>query len=229
MNLFLVRHGMVVFNQHDGLKRLEDPSSEWITEKGGTPLLAQGRMQAVLTGKKLAAVDFDAIYVSPLMRTVMTAAEIARQQKTRKYLEIWPELQEARSPSSNLFSKEDMEKVWPYITYPEKMENTCWTGEECGTDELHFEYARAERVIAKIKEKHPGAENILIVSHGMFIEEYLLPVIFGIPPEKKFRYHFWISNCGITKIEFRDNDELAVDTLNETTHLEETSIDKIFC
>lgn len=220
---------MVVFNQHDGKNREPDPSFEWITEKGETPLLPQGKLQAMLTGKKLAAVNFDAILVSPFMRTVMTAAEIARQQNNKQYLEIWPELQEARSPYDKMFSKEDMEKIWPYITYPENTASTCWTSETEGTDELHFEYARAERVISRIKERFTGNENVLIVSHGMFIEEYLLPVIFGIAPEKKFRYHFWISNAGITKIEFRDNDELAVDTLNETTHLEETCIDKIFC
>ena len=84
MNLFLVRHGMVRFNQYDGVNREPDPSCEWITEKGDTPLLPQGRTQAMLTGKKLAAVDFDAILVSPFMRTVMTAAEIARQQKKKK-------------------------------------------------------------------------------------------------------------------------------------------------
>lgn len=67
--VYLVRHGQTAWNREEVFRGRAD-----------IPLNATGRKEAQLTGQYLRGISMDAIYSSPLSRTLETAEAIARYQ-----------------------------------------------------------------------------------------------------------------------------------------------------
>ena len=85
-------------------------------------------------------------------------------------------------------------------------------------------YARALKVIEKIKNKHRNHENVIIVAHGMFINQ-LIKAALNIPCGAM---RLSVYNASVTKINFCDDAPVKLALSNDVSHLKETDGEKLF-
>ncbi len=85
-------------------------------------------------------------------------------------------------------------------------------------------YERAKRVIEKIKAKHRNHENVIIVAHGMFLNQ-LIKAALGISYDLM---RLSVYNASVTKINFCDNELTKLALQNDISHLIETDGEKLF-
>jgi broad specificity phosphatase PhoE len=137
--LLLVRHGETDWNRDGRYQGHADP-----------PLNEAGRAQAHELARRLAHVEFDALYTSDLRRAAETAEIIVAGRNLP--LTTDPGLREIDVGS------------WSGLTRAEIEERFPGTSEHDGESrEAHLE--RMLRTVTRIADAHPG-ERVLIVSHG---------------------------------------------------------------
>ena len=85
-------------------------------------------------------------------------------------------------------------------------------------------YDRAKKVIDKIKSKHRNHENVIIVAHGMFLNQ-LIKAALEIPYDLM---RLSVYNASVTKINFCDNELTKLALQNDVAHLAETDGEKLF-
>ncbi len=85
-------------------------------------------------------------------------------------------------------------------------------------------YERAKRVIERIKTKHRNHENVVIVAHGMFLNQ-LIKASLGIPYDLM---RLSVYNASVTKINFCDDEPTKLALQNDISHLAETDGEKLF-
>ncbi len=85
-------------------------------------------------------------------------------------------------------------------------------------------YARAQRVIEKLKAKHQNHENVIVVAHGMFLNQ-LIKAALNIPYDAM---RLSVYNASVTKINFCENEPPKLALQNDVSHLKETDGEKLF-
>lgn len=90
------------------------------------------------------------------------------------------------------------------------------TAEEC--------YQRAMKVIERIKENHRNHENVVLVAHGMFLNQ-LIKAALNIPYDAM---RLSIYNASVTKINFCDSEPVKLALQNDVSHLKESDGEKLF-
>lgn len=85
-------------------------------------------------------------------------------------------------------------------------------------------YERAKKVIEKLKVKHRNHENVIVVAHGMFLNQ-LIKAALDIPC-KTMRLSVY--NASVTKINFCDTEPPKLALQNDVSHLRETDGEKLF-
>lgn len=85
-------------------------------------------------------------------------------------------------------------------------------------------YERAKKVIEKIKSKHRSHENVIIVAHGMFLNQ-LIKAALDIPYDLM---RLSVYNASVTKINFCDDELTKLALQNDISHLTETDGEKLF-
>ncbi len=85
-------------------------------------------------------------------------------------------------------------------------------------------YERAKKVIKKITSNHRNHENVIIVAHGMFLNQ-LIKAALDIPCEAM---RLSVYNASVTKINFCDNEPPKLALQNDVSHLLETDGEKLF-
>lgn len=85
-------------------------------------------------------------------------------------------------------------------------------------------YERAKKVIDRIKSKHRNHENVIIVAHGMFLNQ-LIKASLGVPYELM---RLSVYNASVTKINFCDSEPVKLALQNDVSHLLETDGEKLF-
>lgn len=85
-------------------------------------------------------------------------------------------------------------------------------------------YARAKKVIEKIKSVHQNHENVIIVAHGMFLNQ-LIKAALGIPYDLM---RLSVYNASVTKINFCHTAPTKLALQNDVAHLQETDGEKLF-
>lgn len=85
-------------------------------------------------------------------------------------------------------------------------------------------YERAKKVVKKITEKHRNHENVIVVAHGMFLNQ-LIKAALDIPC-KTMRLSVY--NASVTKINFCDTEPPKLALQNDVSHLRETDGEKLF-
>ena len=150
--LFLVRHAVTADTGHK--------LTGW-TE--GVPLTEEGRAQAEIAAKGLAHVDFDAIYSSPIDRTMETAKAIAKPHGLK--------VQVRRGIGEIQYGR------WTNRPLKSLMRTKLWTTVQRFPSAARFPdgetlrdvQARALSEIEKIAEEHPKGK-VCCVSHGDVIK-----------------------------------------------------------
>lgn len=212
MNLFIARHGQSYGNI--GQCKSMDP--------GLTPL---GCEQARLLGERLAAVRFDCIISSSMIRTLATANAVAiRQPGGPAPVEVLPDLMEQGTDPEYRPCCEEMLQYCPtaqMYTIPTAAggDGTPVINEVKGTPQY---MERADRVIAYLRRRFndfSGEENVLLVTHGGFANPLVYSAA-GITPA----LHFLIrhTNTGLTRIQYaliNDRPVARIFFLNDIAHL----------
>lgn len=85
-------------------------------------------------------------------------------------------------------------------------------------------YERAKKVVERIKEKHNNHENVIIVAHGMFLNQ-LIKAALGIPYNLM---RLSVYNASVTKINFCFDEPTKLALQNDISHLIETDGEKLF-
>lgn len=85
-------------------------------------------------------------------------------------------------------------------------------------------YSRAKRVIEKIKAKHQSHENVIVVAHGMFLNQ-LIKAALNIPYDTM---RLSVYNASVTKINFCHDEPPKLALQNDISHLKETDGEKLF-
>lgn len=85
-------------------------------------------------------------------------------------------------------------------------------------------YARALRVIEKLKSNHRNHENVIVVAHGMFLNQ-LIKAALNIPCNAM---RLSVYNASVTKINFCDDEPPKLALQNDVSHLKETDGEKLF-
>ena len=85
-------------------------------------------------------------------------------------------------------------------------------------------YERAKRVVEKLKAKHRSHENVIVVAHGMFLNQLIIAAL-DIPC-KTMRLSVY--NASVTKINFCENEPPKLALQNDVSHLLKTDGEKLF-
>lgn len=85
-------------------------------------------------------------------------------------------------------------------------------------------YERAKKVVEKITMKHRNHENVIVVAHGMFLNQ-LIKAALNIPCEAM---RLSVYNASVTKINFCDGAPVKLALQNDVSHLLETDGEKLF-
>jgi broad specificity phosphatase PhoE len=147
--LLLVRHGATTLSAEDRFAGATD-----------IPLSDEGRSQAAALAERLRDDPIDAIYCSPMRRTLETASIIAEPHALTPVSR--PALREIDHGHWEGLTRHDVESRFKdeYARWEEDPFSTTPTGGECGVDVM----ARALPVIRTIVEAHHG-QQVVVVSH----------------------------------------------------------------
>ena len=179
-----------------------------------TPLSPRGRKQSEATARAIASEKFDAIYSSDLPRAIETASPLARL--TSVTLEPTEALRERSvGVMEGLTFEEAAEQ------HPEQYQALLRRDFEhvlLGGESYRQMLDRASRKLDETIEQHKGG-RIAIFTHTGTICILILHLMGALDaPELK---PVWIatSNCGITRMELRDDGFIRVIVINDTRHL----------
>jgi len=148
--LYIVRHGETEWNRDGKLQGWKD-----------APLTDKGKRQAEALRERLKEIEFDAVYCSPLGRTLKTA-EIVMDGKDVSLIKD-ERLKEINMGEWEGTKGEEIKKRFPEM-YSDFWERPHIYTPICG-ESFHDLKDRIIPFIEEILEKHED-ENILIVSHG---------------------------------------------------------------
>jgi phosphoserine phosphatase len=192
--VILVRHGESTSNVAgivQGRGNLHQPELQ-------STLTEKGHQQAILAGKALGNLPFDAAYVSPLVRTQQTAANIFKSLLTPPAISTHDDLCEI---DLTLWEGLDFELV--RSQFPEAYQN--WQshprqfrlGDRYPIVEL---FDQAHNFLEEILPKHKG-ETILLVGHSG-INRAIIVTALGIGIDSYHRIQQY--NCAISVLNFSD-------------------------
>ena len=212
LQLIIVRHARSWGNVDN-----EKYSRELGYYKEDPPLSDMGLLQAKLLGDRLAMGHIDALFSSPLTRTIETAHEIASAREDNLSIFCLADLLECDTlPGFAGCSHEKIHRLFPEVI-PEISEPTITGGMlSLSAETPESKKERASRVVNYMKKNYCNGETVVLVTHGGFIE-YLVRNILGIADHEGYRISS--NNSSVTKFKFYDNGKVKQSYANDTSHL----------
>lgn len=192
LTLYITRHGETVWNTQ---KRLQGWKDSELTENG--------RTNALLLGKRLKEVDFDAIYTSPSGRTISTTNLIKGEKEIPVFLnDNLREINLGDWEGQTLF---DIENKYPneYYAYW----NTPHVYKPINGESFEDLKKRVLEAIHSIQKKH-STGNVLIVTHSVAIK--ILLASFKNEPIEKLWGPPFIHDTSLTIVELNGNERNIV-------------------
>ena len=167
--IIIVRHGET---DHNKTKRLMN----WSNDVG--TLTATGREEANIVGSRLKEYEIDAVYVSDLLRTRETAAEIAKHVSVKQITTL--SLRERNLGIFGDHTFDEIKKRWPekfakFIDHSNKSWND-FEGESLS--EVHSRYLS---FLEELHNNHKD-QSVLLVTHSGIIY-IILRDIYGFSPQ----------------------------------------------
>ena len=217
MKIYFVRHG-------------ETESNATGKSLGpNVPLTELGREQADLVGRRLKNIPIDLVVSSTYPRAQETAAIINKHLDKGEVLHS--ELLVERRNCSELFGLH--RKSPEYLAIDDEVVKNWGKPGWHYSDEESFEdqKVRVEKALDYLKNLE--AENVLVVTHGMFLKMLISRLVYGkdLSPEEAWRFNVLVpmSNTGITLCEYngeKNDDNVTkvtegwrVRTWNDVAHL----------
>ncbi|MEN9870986.1 MAG: hypothetical protein RLZZ171_1974 [Cyanobacteriota bacterium] len=201
--VWIARHG----------NRLDFVNPEWFntaTRRYDPPLSDDGFIQAAELGQRLKSENIKHLFVSPFLRTIQTAHEVAQvinlPMKLEAGLSEWHN-SEWMTESPEIHPQELLATAYPtinwsyqsqiYPQYPETKANV---------------NQRTAATVKQLLSKYD--EDILIVGHGASVFGVTQGLVADIPDSK-------IALCSLTKV-VRDADNWNLEFFADTSHLSQT-------
>lgn len=207
--VLMVRHGSTVLSAEDRFAGVTD-----------VELSDEGREQARRLAERLGRDKINAVYASPLGRTVETARILAAPHNLK--VQTCDGLREISHGHWEGMTRHDVEKQ-----FPEEMaewEKDPYTFAPPGGESGLAATARALPALIALVRQHPG-ENILIVSHKATIR-LLLSSLLGFDP-RRYRDNLDQKPAALNIVDFRDPTRPRLTLFNDTSHYDKTSIPEI--
>lgn len=211
MKIYFIRHGESAGN---AINMRQGPN---------VPLNELGLKQAEFLANRLQKIPVDLIITSPYLRTKQTAEVIAKKlNKEIIFSDLFTERKKPTEVEGLLLGDEKgdaiMEKTWENFYQPN------WHY----ADEENFEDIRGRAIKAINFLENQTAENIVVVTHGMFLRSLLGVLVFGKnlnQREAEELYRFKTYNTGISVCVHKPEKESEsdtgwlIETWNDIAHL----------
>ena len=212
MDLYLLRHG-------------ESQANAGLTDNLDSGLTDLGRMQAEASAERLKNVGLDAIYVSPLVRTLETVAPICRA--TGLPAIAYSEICEFFSPNYPGFrrfhglSPDEIVRRFPFVRASADFpcSDAWWPGD---FENDRVMYDRAVRVRDTLVRRHGAtADKVLVVTHAETVGR-LIEAFQGLPPDPDPP---WSDNCGLSLIHWSPPGPGRLEYRSDTWHMAPRTLD----
>jgi 2,3-bisphosphoglycerate-dependent phosphoglycerate mutase len=166
---------------------------------------------------------FTHLYTSLTLRSVQTGTTVSEALKIP--LVAWPEIHESggiylEDPASGALiglpgnTRSFFQEHFPKLVLPDSLTDEGWWNRPYESKEER--QVRAKNVLQVLLERHGGTDDrVGIVSHGGFYV-HLIREIFGVEGEKIW---FFLSNTGISRIDFNPDGVAVLVYHNRTDHL----------
>ena len=222
MYVFVLRHGQSRHNVNDPENHPFHPALK-DTEDSDPSLTAHGKNQADRAGRRLAGIEFDAVFSGPLHRQIDTACTAMRHQKKKPKIEILPDLTEWGH--ENLFGLPeqfypmlfpDMEIVPTTDPSPTGCPRILPAAGDDDNERTSFN-ARGPYITNYLKSRFSGSDKILLVTSCIFGGAILGHHLLGLAETGSYNFDF--TNTGISMVEIRDDGSTKLHLVNEVTHL----------
>jgi len=203
MFLYCIRHGQSEYNAENRIQGQLDPD-----------LSELGRSQAAAMATAVAELALDAIYASPQQRALNTARALAEQVD----LPITTDLR-LREIHVGKFQGHSWDEIGE--KYPEDYARWCSGDPDFvvpGGESRRMLLQRGQEVLAEIRQR--DHQRVAVVSHGGLLMAGLKAVL-GMPVE---RYPFKLQNCSITRLDWQNEADPRLVSLNEVHHLAECGL-----
>lgn len=193
MKVYLVRHG----HSQDRLERRK--------QRGTTPLSVLGRSQAEAVASRLQGEHIDTIISSPLARTLQTAKTIGEKANVPVILE--PLVREREEIAIEGISFDDPLHSEYLVESAKNKFSLDWRFKNQG-ESFGDQLVRARKFRDQLLATHLG-KNVLIVTHGWFINSFIVACIFtdAISNRESARFieSIYVKNTAISELEFNES------------------------
>jgi 2,3-bisphosphoglycerate-dependent phosphoglycerate mutase len=232
MELYFIRHGQSENNANWGLDGFQDVPDPELTESGRAQAITlsrflsnkQNRDESITwNSQNRHGFGITHIYTSMMVRAVETATPIA--EALGLPLVSWLDIHETGGIFSRIDGEERTglpgktrsfyENHFPDLVLPDWLDENGWWNRPF--EEIQERKPRAEKVWSELLARHgdqPGKpeQRVAIVSHGGFFM-YLFTTALGVQmrriQESHHAYWFDMFNCGITRIDVKDQVRVA--------------------
>ncbi len=198
MDIFLCRHGRTDHNSNgivQGYLEVE------LNEKG--------EEQSRRLARRFSDHDIDAIYSSPLVRSVQTARIVAEETGID-----FKRLKDLREVDQGIYEGEEVEKMMEDMRAAD-VEDHNWTPE--GGESMEDLRERCMELLQMVREEHKG-EKVLLVGHGGINKAIILAAL-GHSTRNFNRIKQ--DNCCVNRIVAHDREGWIIESVNDTRHLED--------
>jgi probable phosphoglycerate mutase len=171
----------------------------------------QGRLDTIKLAENMRAINFDAVYSSPILRALETAEIIIDKQSSMPKIEIREELKEinlGKWDGTIISSNKNHPEFYNYFNRPDQFNAEMIQGES-----FYHLIDRGTKILKDIYDEYPTG-NILIVSHGVILT-VVMNYLLGVPlPEVRNRGT--IDNSSLTILETREGELYKIIDWNKT-------------
>lgn len=216
VTFYFVRHAETMLNR---MERVQGWANAPLTEKG--------IVDTHRSGRGLKDIKFDAIYTSDLMRTIETAQILLEENNHAHQLEIHP-MTEFREVNFGYYEGLDANQLWRDvrehlstvygIDQAEQIQAEVFLNTIHELDPYKFAedyktfWMRVESGLLELLNSHAGTnETILIVSHGMTIQNLLNGLVADFHEKER------LNNASVSVVQYIDG-QFKLLKYNDTSH-----------
>lgn len=198
LEIFYIRHGNTDISDLKGRDTCDVDLSE------------QGEKEILLLGERFKNKSFDAVFSSPLVRAVKTAAAICNRLDGNPQIEILPQIIENGSTYGYFGQSIDyLKKYYNNIQLNNDLPLFYDNLEDIDNDK------RADEVIKYFKNRFHYGQKILVVAHGSFGNHFIPKAV----NMKKGDYILSLNNTSVSKIKYTPDGKQRLSFSNDFSHL----------
>lgn len=169
-----------------------------------------GLKQAELLGERFAGKTFDAVFSSPLVRCVRTAAAVCNKLANHPEIEILPQIIENGSTYGYFGESLDyLSKYYDKLTLNNDMPLMYDNLEDTDNDN------RAREVIKYFRNRFTYGQRIIVFAHGSFGNHFIPQAV----EMGEDNYILSINNTSVTKIKYTTDGKQRISFMNDFSHL----------